>query len=244
MRRRTKLSLGIAAALMLVAAIFTAVHKDTSKELSRETRDFSPTSVKRRALTTERTKTRPATRTLVASNLASPTTEEAVATGPSLLARAATRPHVGHRGSSGRRPTVGGGRARRFETRAEWQAAISRSLLLERNDLDSDLMRAPFVRLLAKTDLTRLTDESSAYIDENPESPLGYYFKAQAEWRTGDREAATATVEEAIANGAADDSWHALMKRDAAREPWEFVEDLSRSVAQDVTADARQAADE
>jgi hypothetical protein len=117
-------------------------------------------------------------------------------------------------------------------------------LLTEREAVDSDLVRLPFVRLLAKGELEDLQEESSAYIAEYPTSPLGYFFKAQAEWRAGDRDEAAATITQAIASGAGDEGLRELVEREAGRSSDEYVYQLGRSTGQLMTAVAGQLAGE
>jgi hypothetical protein len=124
------------------------------------------------------------------------------------------------------------------------QEELRRMLLSEREAVDSDLVRLPFVRLLAKGELEELEEESSAYIEEYPTSPLGYFFKAQAEWRAGNRDAAAATITQAIASGAGDESLRALLEREGSRSPEEYVYQLGRSTGQLMTAVAGQLAGE
>lgn len=124
------------------------------------------------------------------------------------------------------------------------QEELRRMLLTEREAVDSDLVRLPFVRLLAKGELEELEEESSAYIEEYPASPLGYFFKAQAEWRAGNRDAAAATINQAIASGAGDESLRALLEREGTRSPEEYVYQLGRSTGQLMTAVAGQLAGE
>jgi hypothetical protein len=124
------------------------------------------------------------------------------------------------------------------------QEDLRRMLLTEREAVDSDLVRLPFVRLLAKGELEDLQEESSAYIAEYPTSPLGYFFKAQAEWRAGDRDEAAATITQAIASGAGDEGLRELVEREAGRSSDEYVYQLGRSTGQLMTAVAGQLAGE
>lgn len=68
----------------------------------------------------------------------------------------------------------------------------------ELEDIDQDLIHIPFLRYSALNDLESLAEISEEYINDFPESYIGYLYFAESLWKTGDREGAISTLQQGL----------------------------------------------
>ena len=92
--------------------------------------------------------------------------------------------------------------------------------------LDPDLIRIPFLRIMLRGDYAALMNEAEDYMDQNPTSPFGYYFMAQGQWRTGQRDEALNTLQAAIQKDARNEILLNLFQSHADASPLQYLEGM------------------
>ena len=87
----------------------------------------------------------------------------------------------------------------------ESDAPIDTVTSKELDGIDPELIHAPFLRFSAMGDLEGLAEVAEEYIDEYPESYLGYLYLAEAYWRGGDEAEAVSILKNGLGPASSDE---------------------------------------
>lgn len=106
---------------------------------------------------------------------------------------------------------------------------IENGIMSEEGQPDPDLIKIPFLRLMLTGDNDALVEEADSYIESYPESPVGYYYRAQGLWRSGDQPEALVALKSAIGTDVSNSLLLEIAKSMAGRDPSQYLNDVKFS---------------
>lgn len=107
---------------------------------------------------------------------------------------------------------------------------IENGIMSEEGQPDPDLIKIPFLRLMLNGDNDALVEEADSYIASYPESPVGFYFRAQGLWRAGEQAEALVALKSAISADISNSLLLEIAKSMAGRDPSQYLNDIKFSL--------------
>jgi hypothetical protein len=93
-------------------------------------------------------------------------------------------------------------------------------------NIDQDLIKLPFIKLLIDDELELLQEESQAYIEEFPKSPYGYYYLAQSLSRLGNSQDARNAIDRARSNSVSGMMDLELFEKSTQKSPKQMLDNI------------------